>query len=188
MTNNLLLVSNSKNLLNNKAGKQIDESNFKICRFNLFEIDGYEHCIGSRTDYILARSCSDIPFRNSDSFEHLYLFIAYYELSAAQRAVSKNFIRYYGSNKVTVVDTKFSYSTHRKLGLEYGERASVGILAVDYFVTEGHNVYLYGWDYDISHYFRRQPLDARHHNFLKEQTYLDELRGQRKIKDWMEKI
>lgn len=185
----LLLISNAAHLLEKERGAAIDNFDGKVCRFNLFEISPYEKYIGSRIDYILQRSCDDIPKRQPNSIEHCFIFITYCNMMNIMRRVSHDYEKWYG-NKATVIDIDQTYRTHRKLKLVGGEKCSIGILAIDYFLTEGYDITLLGFDYGESfkpsHYFKRQPIDSKYHAFNKEAEYINQLREEGKIKDWVD--
>jgi len=177
MTNKkLLLISNTKSALEHKWGQHIDNWNGTVCRYNLFEIEGFEKYVGTRCEYFLMRSCDDIPKRSPELFQHVYLFIPHCNLMSAMRNVAHQYIQHYGIDKTTVVDTNITYKLHRKLGLQKREKCSVGIMSVYYFIMKGYDINLLGWTQDKpNHYFKRQPIDSQLHNFDKERQYLAEL-------------
>jgi len=182
----LLMVSNAKTEV--AAGKEIDAFSGPILRFNNYEISGYEHLVGTRTNFLAQRSCSDIKKRPLSELDFAFLFVTYCPLKAAMRSVANSYIKWY-LDKAIVVDSEKCKETHIKCG--YNERlhlderkCSIGILAIDYFIGLGYTPFLYNFSYDTSHYFKKQPVDAKYHDFRIEAKLVQEWEKAGKLQFW----
>jgi len=170
-------------------GPKVDSFDGDILRFNNYETVGYEDYVGSRTNFLAQRSCSDIKKRPLSEIDMAFLFVTYCPLKMAMRGAANPYLNHY-LNKAVVVPSTECVKTHVRCGymenlVTEARKCSIGILAVDYFIRQGYEVYLYGWYQDTTkHYFKRQPLDDKYHDFAKEQQLIDEFIKQQKCFIW----
>lgn len=176
----ILLIGNSGSVLNHKIGHIIDQYDI-VCRFNNFELKGYEEYVGSKTDWVAYRACDDVKLYDPEKIQRAFFFIAYCELTPGMKIVAANQKFFYG-NKGEIVDSGVCRMYATDIGLSNNglERPSVGALAIAHFKARYEaEIYTHGFDGSldgtITHYFKKQPKDSCYHDWKKEQDFAKRL-------------
>ncbi len=174
----LLVIGNSKSVLEYELGQQIDKFDGLVCRFNNFQIEGFEKYVGRRTDVLLRRACDDIRLYNSENLSSVIVFVTYCLWSVGMQTVARQVKSFYGE-KCIIVPLGKCKEIGEKIGLNQPNKewASVGALALGYLTeTVGEaNILIHGFDHKESHYFKKPPKDGYYHNWDKERSYINSL-------------
>ena len=172
---NSILIGNGKSILGRSLGSKIDDFD-NVIRLNNFKIKGFEDDLGKKTTIHARRCCDDVE--NTEGI-NVVGFITYCTISNGMRIVSDTLRENYGS-KYEEVSLRRCMEIHDKIGLEYPEeRASVGVLAVEFFWRKFGVLSITGFDllYDknvkkMEKYWGDKPVDSNYHNFWKEARYI----------------
>lgn len=180
MNSDIILIGNSPSVLDYNLGKKINSFD-KVVRFNNFQIKGYEEQIGTKCSYLARRSCDDVKLLPGDMFEQILCFVTYCTLTSGMKIVAQQVKRVY-KDKCKIIDEYICKQYHDRLGLVYPqERASVGILAINYFLDKYDTICIHGFEHlkpvngQVHHYFPTPPKDAQLHNGNKEETFVENL-------------
>ena len=107
----------------------------------------------------------------------MLLFITHSPIQAGMEQQARLFASHYGEY-ATIIPLVESMKLHHKIRLPQSKRLTVGIQAIEYFVKNQdqyeEDIILVGWDLDEfgNHYFKKQPVDSRYHDPMKEKAYL----------------
>lgn len=146
--NDILLIGNGPSALSKPMGYEIDSFNGTVVRFNHYMTAGITKFVGSRTD---AWVCVSL-FLNR--IQYPYRQVYYVKVSdeiEGEAEKIQNALEF--KSPVTVIDHKWKALCCARMG--YGW-ASAGAIATEYFLRNGYNVYLYGFDF-------MQPNRAHHY-------------------------
>jgi len=181
----IILVGNSKNVLLQKRGQEIDKFD-TVVRFNNFQLEGFEEYVGNKVDIIARRACDDVFLHPTRSDKPKILaFVTYSRYSHGMLMVARNLQGYYGSacEVISVVECK---KTGEKIGLDQPvpEACSIGVLAIDYFLKRHDKITLHGFGGNPEeHYFKKPPRDAGFHAWEKERNWINQLKKEGRIED-----
>ena len=126
----VLLISNSGVLLDNKAGNPIDLFDGEICRFNDFVLKGYSDYVGTRCDWLLGNN----RFFNLRKYNVKHrMFVGYSR--PAKRILDRTQSKYIGDDIVI--------KARELTGLQ---SPGGGILGIIFFLGKGSNVFIHGFD------------------------------------------
>ncbi len=173
----VLLIGNSKSVLEKKLGEDIDRFDV-VCRFNNFQIEPYEEYIGTKTDIVCRRSCDDVKLHDADKLLKILNFVTYGKWSAGMVVVARRLKSFY-KDKVENVNIDECAEFGKLMGLDQpvNEFASIGALACAWFAKyhDPKLVVLHGFGYNDTHYWPRPPNDSQYHNWQKEQKFVTSL-------------
>ena len=178
---NILLLGNAYTVLDYELGHEIDGFD-TVVRFNNFQWDDPAK-IGTKFDIHARRACDDVQLLPADSFKEVVCFVTWCPLTQGMKRVARNVQAYYGS-QCTIVDENICRSIGEDIGLDHPkERASVGALAIGYYLSKYPHIWLHGFtskDYN-KHYFNKPPKDAHFHNWDKERVWIAQLSRDKRI-------
>lgn len=134
MNNSILLIGNGPSILNNEIGNIIDSHNL-ICRFNAFKIDGYEKYTGIKTDIWVTCLIDNVIKQNYNKYKFVYFPLQ-------QK-------RYLELEKIIPNSKCFPHSIYTKASMLNGKYfyPSSGLLACIYFIENGYDVIIHGFDH-----------------------------------------
>jgi len=134
----VLLIGNGTSILDHEYGEKIDSFD-TVVRFNSYTTEGYEKYIGSKTDIWF--TCMDKHINNIDHYKEVITHSWFNE----------NECELFSKLKDKRSDTsKISSINYHGL-----KAPSTGLIAIDYFLSKGYEVYLHGfdwWDREKHHY------------------------------------
>ena len=179
MEKRIIVVSNSNWLKGKKLGQLIEKYE-KIVRFNNYEIEGYEKDVGVSTHILYQRCCDDIKIR-PNSFEQVYLVQPTCPYLNAMKFVANQYKLVY-KDKCSVLGPQFCDVVASQIGLNAPQWPSVGAVALYHLISLYGSLNVIGFDYGASgHYFKKQPVDAKNHDFAKEAHFFKNLVDSGKI-------
>jgi len=200
----VVLVGNSGEALNSRAGTSIDSSDVVI-RMNDFAVYGYEAFVGSKTDVVVCAFSGDnkiCDIKNYPSYPTR-------DLAKNSTVWSARFFEHQhdprGPQRRKLCEDLLGHSNVRQPTLDQWNRAlnnaysnfwrkqpSTGLMAIEMSLEkyEGEEIYLYGFDFNVekTHYFDKDYLDKDYpgdrcgHNWEGESLYIQRLINQGKIK------
>ena len=147
-----------------KLGKEIDEFDGKVARFNSYVIKDYEDYVGTRTDYWITCGAHKPHFIDYED-----VFLVSYARHRDSRLIDTMRKRYPDCDHFP--DWAWEHTT-KLMNLS---APSSGAVAAGYFQRD-YEVYLYGFDFfsgKNQHY--GDKVDACHHNSAKEKEYFRKL-------------
>ena len=168
MNRNILLISNSGVLLDNKDGNKIDLFDGEIGRFNDFLLKGYSEYVGTRCDWWLGNNTF---FGQRGYKEPKRIFLGYYNPKA--RILTRTRSEFIGG----AVINKIRDITGLKA-------PGGGILGIFYFLCKGYKVFIHGFDCcrdGRMHYWENEKVNEvafikrnKWHNRDAEKLWLDD--------------
>jgi hypothetical protein len=173
----VVLVGNSKSVLEQPMGSQIDQFDI-VVRFNNFEINGYQEYVGRKTDIVCRRSCDDVKLHNASNLIKIINFVTYGKWASGMIQVARQLKTYY-KDKILNVNIDECEEFGREMGLDQpiNEFASIGALACGWFAKR-HDpklITIYGFGYSNSHYFPKSVNDGKFHAWTKEEKFVKSL-------------
>jgi hypothetical protein len=168
MRDKILLVGSGASLINSELGHIIDNFDGKVCRFNMYNTEGYEKDVGSKTDIwclnamIYYQVCFDkyemdddniLLYDGLESFEGDILVAGTRHLMGKYVESMEEALTFFESSKV--MDSESLISSFKEIGsLKYCnvcERnhsitPTSGIQAILHYAKLGYEVYLVGFD------------------------------------------
>lgn len=179
MKTKIILVGNAQSILNEPRGHEIDQFE-TVVRFNNFVLEPKEYT-GEKFSIHARRSCDDIKLWSKDSFQKLLCFVTYCNLTPGMERVARQVQGMY-KDKCKIINARSCKTLAEDIGLVYPqERASVGALAIGYFLTKYDAITLHGFSdgEPDKHYFKKPPKDGHYHNWTKERDYIDRFLGKK---------
>ena len=173
---NVVIVGSSGNLIDSKAGKEIDEYEY-IVRFNRAPTAGFEEDVGSRTDLRIVNGhvFDNIPpgdpwvkELHPYQFEN-HNFVKDLRDTSVLRMSDGNFDPYNVHSSVKLYDFDFWNSYREIIEKIFGQKAhpdlnpprpTLGFLTILNFILSGVTPSIYGFDLedkDRTHYFEARP-------------------------------
>jgi hypothetical protein len=185
---NIILVGNGPSLLQKKLGDKIDSFE-TVVRFNNFQIDGYESHVGSKCDILARRSCDDVKLWPEEMFpKGIISFVTYCLWTSGMVKVGNQLKGHYSNIEVVAPHVCAGYGRQIKLDQPSKEWASVGALAMCYFLEKFETITLCGFDHlapnnegKVEHYFAKPPKDDRFHSGEKERIFTESMISQGRI-------
>jgi len=183
----IILVGNGPSLLQKELGNKIDSFD-TVVRFNNFQIDGYENHVGSKCDILARRSCDDVRLWPEDMFEEIVCFVTFCRWTSGMVQVANQLKGHYSNCIVVPTHECASYGRQMNLDQPTSEWASLGALAICYFLNRFEKISICGFDHlkknengRVEHYFTKPPKDDRFHSGEKERLFTESLIKEGKI-------
>jgi len=184
----IILIGNSPSVLKTKLGEVIDSFGV-VCRFNNFQIKGYEEEVGTKLDWFACRAADDVALPPLKEVEKVLCFISYCRYTAAMTRVA-NDIRGYYRERCEVVRPSVCAKLGAMLCVDQprNQWPSIGIQAVALLAQRFNGIYIHGFSTEIveggfnDHYYPLKPKDACFHDARKEIEFINSLVRQGKVK------
>ena len=183
----VILIGNGPSVLDTELGEEIDSFD-TVVRFNNFEIEGFEKNVGKKCNILARRACDDVMLWPEQMFEEIICFVTYCKWTRGMVKVATQLRGFY--KNISVVPTHVCASYGRAMGLNQPleEWASVGALALNYFIEKYDKITIHGFDHlnknkegKVEHYFKKPPKDDRFHSGEKERLFTEELISEGKV-------
>ena len=148
----ILLIGNGPSATSMKLGKEIDEFDGLVARFNTYRIKGFEEYVGTRTDIWI--TCEIFPAWQKDYKEVLIVCYARKRDTRILDALRK---RYPDCDNIPEWAWDFTVKT---MGFS---NVSSGAVAVGYFQRD-HETYIYGFDFfsGSKHHYGDEEANCHH--------------------------
>lgn len=173
----ILLIGNGPSATSQKLGKEIDEFDGDIVRFNTYRIEGFEEYVGTRTDRWIA--CDIFPKWHKEYKEVILCSFCRKPDNPLLLKMKKYYPDAHNFPEETWLKTM-------KM-MEFSAPSS-GAVAAAYFMRD-YEVYIYGFDFfagERHHY--GDNINACHHNSEKEKIYFEKLIEANKVRIFNDSI
>jgi len=161
-----LLVGNGSSVLDYQLGPVIDSFD-TVCRFNEFEITGYEQHVGTKTDIWFRNTSNRLRWRDPDQFKQVILQTTEYP---GMGALLYLFNRFDSVSPETIAEIR-KYVPNR------GANLSTGIQAIAHMIRQAGKVYVMGFDMFTPPSLYFEPRDKPAVHSSEERIYLDAMRA-----------
>jgi len=174
MNKEIVFISNGPIVLEREMADEI-ESFDTIVRFNNFTTQGYEECVGQRTDIWSTRICSTINQRNPKDFKEIIGIMNYCRYTSAIRALAPKFVALYPDINIIYAEQVERYSAD--FGYSRNDNwLSVGMITLLHMLDFYKIVHLYGFGGDTTcHYYPQKPSGDNFHKFDVEAAAINKL-------------
>jgi len=167
----ILLIANGPAALSKNIGTQIDAFDGQVVRFNSYVTSGFKQQVGSRTDIWFTVAVFSPPL-NDEHKKRLFFSWATDEKTQKEIDYIKAYRIPLAVGKKTVDDMGFDHP-------------STGAIATTYFLAQGHEVWIWGFDFLSTQRRHHYSSDAQKrgvwHDGLAEWRFFNELIRQGKI-------
>jgi 2-polyprenyl-3-methyl-5-hydroxy-6-metoxy-1,4-benzoquinol methylase len=151
----VLLIGNGVSALAKEMGAQIDAFEDKVVRFNGYSTRRYEKWVGTRTDIWFTTTLYKSEF---DSNQLRFCPETYYVTQRFDEPTEKSMAR--------IKANRFPVENFKKAMDKVGVFPSSGLLVTEFFLEQGHQVYLWGFDFMmlVQHHYSKdnEPRGANH--------------------------
>lgn len=167
-----VLVGNGMSAVQYILGPTIDRFE-TVCRFNEFEIEGYETFVGTKTDIWFRNLSSRQRWRPINQFQEVILQLVEYPGYGAMTHLH---------NTLPAVEPD-TIAEIRKYVPNRGENLSTGIQAIGHMIKRAGQVYVIGFDMFTPPSLYFEPRDKAPVHSSEEKLYLDAMREAGKVLD-----
>ena len=159
----IVVIGNGSSVLDFELGHLIDKFD-EVVRFNLFEIEGYEKHVGTKTTTWF-RNSGPMPERDESQFEKVIVQTVDFPNEWTDHSVYERYERVSDETIQeirTVVDTPLNLST--------------GIQALGHFTRNHGQIFIHGFDVFDPPRLYFKPMNGVRHS-LDERKYIDHLKS-----------
>ena len=180
----ILLIGNGPCIFDSECGKEIDNFDGDIVRFNQYKIQGYEKYIGMRTNVWFVGKF-DRP-NSLENYRGVYLYMPDFNSQMLADVVTANL-----DNTVTIMGRRCIQDLRTILQNKHNFFPTAGMLAIYYFIRY-YEVYIHGFDFftrgheyfDNIDYLNKkiEPHIPAFHDPMAEKTFVMQLIDNKKVK------
>jgi hypothetical protein len=149
----ILLIGNGPSILSKEVGHIIDTYPL-ICRFNAFQINGYEKYTGMRTDVWITCLIDEVIKNECLKYKKIYFPLAQQRFLDLEKIIPNS-----------ECFPKYIYNNAASFNNEYWFYPSSGLMASLFFIEREYDVIIHGFDFfqtSRHHYCDDQQLGINH--------------------------
>lgn len=174
MNHNVLLIGNGPCVFDKQRGKEIDDFDGRIVRFNGYQIEDYEKYVGIRTN-ILVIGQLNLRKQLNPQYDYILLYLSDLDGGEGMRIMKElsphNTIKFFPIYEKDKIKELLDFPRHIE--------PTTGLIAIHWFMRANIDLYLYGFDfYSRGHNYFSDNINPRHsdcHDSKKEKLYVDYL-------------